>query len=109
MGDIEEKKVWSFKREGIIGPCVMEDITMSWENIGTKQVVRRSSRYQRELERGNVQRKSNETLPIKKKSKHPRKGEYNEQNGRTDVQEDKRTSSSQTPFSLSPCRKKHIK
>jgi hypothetical protein len=33
-----------------------------------------------------------ETLPIKKKQKHPKKrGEYKEQNGRTHTQEDKRT------------------
>jgi hypothetical protein len=32
-----------------------------------------------------------ETLPIINKSKHLEKGEYKEQNGRTDVQEDKRT------------------
>jgi hypothetical protein len=32
-----------------------------------------------------------ETLPIINKSKHPKKGEYKEQNGRTHVQEDKRT------------------
>jgi hypothetical protein len=88
MGDIEEK-VWSVKREGIIGPCVMEDINDVLENIGTKEVVRRSFRYKRELERGNVQHKSNKTLRIKIKSKHPKKGEYNEQNGRTRVQEDK--------------------
>jgi len=46
---------------------------MSWENIATKEVVRRSSRYQREWERRNVQCKSNETLPMKNKSKRPRK------------------------------------
>jgi hypothetical protein len=40
MGDIEEKKVWNVKREGIIGPCVMEDIKNVLENIGTKEVVR---------------------------------------------------------------------
>jgi hypothetical protein len=74
MGDIEEKKVRSVKREGIIGPCVMEDINnVLEENIGRKEVVRQSSRYQRELERGNVQRKSNESLPIKKKPKTPKK------------------------------------
>jgi hypothetical protein len=33
----------------------------------------------------------NETLPIINKPKHPKKGEYKEQNGRTHVQEDKRT------------------
>jgi len=92
MGDIEENKMWSVKREGIIGPCVMEDINNVLENIGTKEVVRRSSRYQRELERQNAQHKLNETLPIKKNSKRPRKGEDNEQNGRTHVQENKRTS-----------------
>jgi len=32
-----------------------------------------------------------ETLPIINKPKHPKKGEYKEQNGRTRVQEDKRT------------------
>jgi hypothetical protein len=32
-----------------------------------------------------------ETLPIINKSKHPKKGEYTEQNGRTHMQEDKRT------------------
>jgi hypothetical protein len=30
-----------------------------------------------------------ETLPIVKKPKHPKKGEYKEQDGRTHVQEDK--------------------
>jgi hypothetical protein len=48
-----------------------------------------------------------ETLSIINKSKHPKKGKYKEKNGRTHVQEDKRTtyegesqkgtSSSQTP------------
>jgi len=36
---------------------------------------------------------TDETLPISNKPKHPKKkggGEYNEQNGRTHVQEDKR-------------------
>jgi len=32
----------------------------------------------------------NETLPIINKPKHPKKGEYKEQNGRTHVQEDKK-------------------
>jgi hypothetical protein len=32
-----------------------------------------------------------ETLPIINKSKHPKKGEYKEEYGRTHVQEDKRT------------------
>jgi hypothetical protein len=32
-----------------------------------------------------------ETLPLTNKSKHPEKGEYKEQNERTYVQEDKRT------------------
>ncbi len=32
-----------------------------------------------------------ETLPVINKPKHPKKGEYKEQNGRTHVQEDKRT------------------
>jgi hypothetical protein len=33
-----------------------------------------------------------ENLPIKlKKPKHPKKGEYKEQNGRTHIQENKRT------------------
>jgi hypothetical protein len=32
-----------------------------------------------------------ETLPIIKKQKHPKKGENKEQNGRTYIQEDKRT------------------
>jgi hypothetical protein len=31
------------------------------------------------------------TLPIINEPKHPRKGEYKEQNGRTHIQEDKRT------------------
>jgi hypothetical protein len=40
-----------------------------------------------------VERQIDETMPIINKSKHPkkRKGEYKEQNGRTHVQEDKRT------------------
>jgi hypothetical protein len=33
----------------------------------------------------------NETLPIITKPKHPKKGQYKEQNGRTHFQEDKRT------------------
>jgi hypothetical protein len=32
-----------------------------------------------------------ETLSIINKSKHPKKGKYKEQNGRTHIQEDKRT------------------
>jgi hypothetical protein len=32
-----------------------------------------------------------ETLPIINKSRHPKKGEYKEQNERTHIQEDKRT------------------
>jgi hypothetical protein len=34
---------------------------------------------------------NDETLPIKNKTKHPKKGEYKEQSGRSHVQEDKRT------------------
>jgi hypothetical protein len=33
---------------------------------------------------------NDETLPIKNKPKHPKNGEYKEQNGRTHDQEDKR-------------------
>jgi hypothetical protein len=35
---------------------------------------------------------SDETLPIKEKPKHPKRGEYKEQNGRTHVQEVKQIS-----------------
>jgi hypothetical protein len=38
-----------------------------------------------------------ETLPIKYKPKHPGKGEYKEQNGRTHVQEDKKTTKEGEP------------
>jgi len=40
---------------------------------------------------GHFRREDDETLPIKNKPKHSKKGEYKEQNGRTHVQEDKRT------------------
>ncbi len=36
-------------------------------------------------------------MPIIKKPKHPKKGEYKEQNGRTHVQEDKRTTQEGKP------------
>jgi hypothetical protein len=36
-------------------------------------------------------RMNDETLPIINKPKHPKKGEYKEQNGRIHVQEDKKT------------------
>jgi hypothetical protein len=86
---------------------------MSWENIGTKEVVRRSSRYQREWERRNVQCKSNETLPMKNKSKCPRKeGGIQGTNGKDPsprrqknhlrAQTTRRTSSSQNTLLLKP-------
>jgi hypothetical protein len=37
------------------------------------------------------ERSIDEIVPIIKKSKHPKKGEYKEQNGRTHVQDKKRT------------------
>jgi hypothetical protein len=41
--------------------------------------------------KGHFRQEDDETLPIKNKPKHPKKREYKEQNGRTHVQEDKRT------------------
>ncbi len=56
---------------------------------------------------------SDETLRIINKPKHPKKGEYKEQNGKTCVQEDKRTTQECEPrnikFSDQTYHKKHIK
>ncbi len=51
----------------------------------------------RSSERMTPYRECGETLPIINKPKHPKKGEYNEQNGRIHVQEDKRTTKEDEP------------
>jgi hypothetical protein len=100
----------------------MEDINNVLENIGTKEVARRSFRYTRELERGNVHCKSNETLPIKSIYQNTQK------RGNTKNKMERPTSKKKTkeppkkkanhkekhrvlkpPSPLSPCCKKHIK
>jgi hypothetical protein len=45
----------------------------------------------------NKRRRNDETLPIINKPKHQKMGEYKEQNGRTHVQEDKRTTQEGEP------------
>jgi hypothetical protein len=55
-----------------------------------------------------------ETLPIINKPKHPKKGEYKEQNGRTQIQEDKKPPKrakhkENIKFLNLSCWKKHIK
>jgi hypothetical protein len=40
---------------------------------------------------------TNETLPIINKPKHPKEGEYKEQNGRIHMQEDKKTTQESKP------------
>jgi hypothetical protein len=63
---------------------------------------------------GNIKNNDDETLLIINKLKHPKKGEYKEQNGKTHVQKDKKSTKKGEPqkdikFSNHFCHKKHIK